>query len=731
MNLKKEVPSIAICIATYMRPKLLQKLLVSLNRQSAPKGTSLELRIVDNDSSQSSQHVVETFLEKNHIFSKVHYIVEPTQNIAHARNAALNVGEADAIAFIDDDEEAPSNWIHKLWDTYKESGADGVFGPVDSIMDPSAPKWIIQGSFMSKSLPPTGEPLSWKETRTSNALIKGKWFYDDRSFRFDPDMGRSGGSDTHLFARLQKLGARFVSCRESIVFEHVPKDRSTFSWLWKRRFRNGLIFQQIVSTISPGRHPTIQAFRRFASAILWIAQGLIHAVRGEPSLLIKGALQVPLALGGLKAWIKPSSVQEHVAYKSGKESTSRAKKNDANKFNVAFLTNIVSPYRVPVFKTLSRYDNWNFKIFTNASTEFDRSWKVDVADLSIKQSRSFSWKRSVKCKTPISFTQSITFHLPYGLFFDLLSFRPSSIISHELGLRTFIAAIYCFFARIPLVIWAYQSRISGSQGPWRDGFRKWLLRRAERVVGMGIQSREVLNRWGVPNHKIHDAPNATDLTLLTKELLQVNAAETVKDIRKQIAGGKKLALYVGRLIPLKGIDYLLSSWEALPKETRSKWHLAILGEGPLESLVSKCTSSNVSLIGHVDSSRIGYWYTAADLHIFPTCGDVWGLVVNEASVCGTPTLCSVYAGCSDDLINHGFNGLSIDFINPNLSKCQLDEALNRSDLEELGTNAQRTIAYYTPERLANSFREAVNASQLKKARKEEAFNSLSAQPLGK
>jgi glycosyltransferase involved in cell wall biosynthesis len=42
-------------------------------------------------------------------------------------------------------------------------------------------------------------------------------------------------------------------------------------------------------------------------------------------------------------------------------------------------------------------------------------------------------------------------------------------------------------------------------------------------------------------------------------------------------------------------------------------------------------------------------YRAADAFIFPTLEDVWGLVANEAILCGIPVLCSKYAGCSHEL----------------------------------------------------------------------------------
>ena len=105
-----------------------------------------------------------------------------------------------------------------------------------------------------------------------------------------------------------------------------------------------------------------------------------------------------------------------------------------------------------------------------------------------------------------------------------------------------------------------------------------------------------------------------------------------------------------------------------------------------------------------------YWYAAADLNIFPSCGDVWGLVVNEASICGTPTLCSKYAGCSDDLIRDGETGFTIDFSLDAEASQNLQAVLKRKDLKRVGRAARQVISSYSPKAMANSFKQAISIS---------------------
>ena len=124
--------SIAICIATYQRPELLDALLQSLSRCTLPSGHAVEVRIIDNDAEGSARERVESFRTVASQFSKVHYTIEPRQNIAHARNRAIEMGSADAYVFVDDDETVRQDWLVELVACAERHQADAVFGPVRS-----------------------------------------------------------------------------------------------------------------------------------------------------------------------------------------------------------------------------------------------------------------------------------------------------------------------------------------------------------------------------------------------------------------------------------------------------------------------------------------------------------------------------------------------------------------------------------------------------------------------
>jgi len=371
---------------------------------------------------------------------------------------------------------------------------------------------------------------------------------------------------------------------------------------------------------------------------------------------------------------------------------------------VAFLTNIVSPYRRPVLERLAATNGWTLRVLVNSNSEFDRTWKVDTSKLDVVCSRSISIPRPVVSLRPKPFLQMITLHFPLGLWSDLRRFRPDAIISHELGPRSLVAALYARLHRIPLVIWAYQSRISATQGRCRALVRRLLLGRADRVVGMGTQAREVLEGWGVPSERIVDAHNTPDVEGIQAALISQGLEEHARRIRREVGRGRRLALVVGRLIPLKGIHEILESWSRLDESLRRQWCLVFAGSGPLASLVDSHAGADIARVGDVPVENMPAWYRAADLHVFPTRGDVWGLVVNEAMLCGVPTICSIHAGCHDNLVEDGVNGFTFD---PAAGDTELRQALEHEDLASLGRRARHDAQRFNPETLAASFRTAL------------------------
>ena len=388
---------------------------------------------------------------------------------------------------------------------------------------------------------------------------------------------------------------------------------------------------------------------------------------------------------------------------------------------VALLTTILSPYRLPVFRDLAATPGWRLRVFVGAKN--DPSWDRAFAgahergcnELDVEIVRNWSFRRRVRTHAGTEATQSVETHIPIGTFASLRDFRPDVILSVELGARTSFAALYARIHHIPLVIWSYQSRSwAATAGPALRMWRRALLSRADAVVGMGTQAREVLSSLGVPAARVFDAPNAHDQARLTAGLTNTDAASSRSALRTKFSCRERVALVAGRLVAAKGILPLLAAWRRLDKALRSDWTLLFVGDGPLRREILRAASAGepgeIVCGGAVTADAMAGFYAGVDLLVFPSLGDPWGLVVNEALASGVPVLCSKLAGCADDLIVPDENGWTFDPTDANELHRALSIALSNSDLAQLGVRGRQTVAPFTPESMARGLRSAVTSA---------------------
>jgi glycosyltransferase involved in cell wall biosynthesis len=230
---------ISICICTFKRPELLLRCLKSLEGQATAGLFTYSIVIADNDETRSAELAVGRFMARTSI--AVVYCVEPQQNIAMARNRAVQNATGDFVAFIDDDEFAIEDWLLTLFNAIQKYDVDGVLGPVDPHFDEGAPKWVIKGGFYDRPTYPTGMVLPWKKCRTGNVLLKRELFAGD-AHPFRP--GCLSGEDQDFFRRKIEKRHRFIWCHEAPAYEVVPPVRWKRSFLVRRALLRGIFAQR-------------------------------------------------------------------------------------------------------------------------------------------------------------------------------------------------------------------------------------------------------------------------------------------------------------------------------------------------------------------------------------------------------------------------------------------------------------------------------------------------------
>jgi glycosyltransferase involved in cell wall biosynthesis len=235
---EKRTHHLCVCICTFKRPELLNRLLISLSNQKTEGAFSFSIVVSDNDAMQSARPVVASFSSESQI--PITYCFEPQQNIAMARNNALAHADGDFVLFIDDDEFAIDSWLHSLLSTCLKHNVDGVLGPVKAFFEAEVPKWLIKGRFFDRQFHATGSIVKWPEARTGNVLFR-KRIVDGMDRPFRPEFA-TAGEDVDFFRQMIENGHKFIWCDEAVVYESVPASRCTRGYVLKRALLRGSNF---------------------------------------------------------------------------------------------------------------------------------------------------------------------------------------------------------------------------------------------------------------------------------------------------------------------------------------------------------------------------------------------------------------------------------------------------------------------------------------------------------
>ncbi len=185
---------------------------------------------------------------------------------------------------------------------------------------------------------------------------------------------------------------------------------------------------------------------------------------------------------------------------------------------------------------------------------------------------------------------------------------------------------------------------------------EWMLtyESSEVIVNSNYMKNEVQRLFGLPYDKINVIPNGVNLQLFSN----VNVDY---DFRRQYAmDNEKIILYVGRLVYEKGIQNLIA---AMPK-VLDRYHdskLIICGRGGMidelrEQVKYLGIENKVYFAGYCDSKKMQKMYKCADVAVFPSTYEPFGIVAIESMLSGTPTIVSDVGGLNE-IVEHGVTGM--------------------------------------------------------------------------
>jgi len=373
---------------------------------------------------------------------------------------------------------------------------------------------------------------------------------------------------------------------------------------------------------------------------------------------------------------------------------------------VALVTEIISPYRIPVFNALARQKAIELHVIFLAETDpTQRHWLVYKDEIEFSYEVLPSWRRRWS-------TSHIL--LNRGMWAALERFGPDSILCGGYNYPAFWEAlVWAKFHSTHFAAWIEStSRDQRSPNVLAEFVKRGFIHNCSAFAVPGKSAFEYVRSMGVPVERIHTAPNAVDNQRFAN--LARSTREREAQCRAELGLPPRYFVYAGRVTREKGVFNLLEAYTRLEPELRSQVGLVLVGEetakNELMQNAAKVSPGKVIFPGFTQRDQLAAFYALAEVLVFPTLSDTWGLVVNEAMACGLPIIASDVAGCVSDLVQHGENGCVV----PSADVAKLAEAMAAFARDphlasRMGQRSARLIEHFTPECCAAGLATAVGA----------------------
>ncbi len=364
-------------------------------------------------------------------------------------------------------------------------------------------------------------------------------------------------------------------------------------------------------------------------------------------------------------------------------------------FRIAWLLTSAFYYWQPTMSSLT-------KLFPQ-TTVFTSRWHGFASGLENSFKVEVVGERKIIAITKDSKSYGNNFtYLPLNIVGRLLKFKPDIIFSNSFGMWTLLALLFK-----PLGQWRVVIAYEGSS-PGVD-YRNSALRLALRQVMVKASDACITNSHAGKTYLTEILKAKSERVFVHPyEVPAANPAKKITEVKSDIAGLKRpIFLFVGGIIPRKGLHLLLQACTVLKKQGCSDYTLLVVGDGSQqEELQNYCQQSDltdsVKWMGRVDYDSVRAYFDRADVFVLPTLEDTWGMVVLEAMVAGKPILCSKWAGASE-LVIDGENGYCFDPYETEHLAELMGRFLNNPELTiSMGQKSQELMANYTPE-IASQF----------------------------
>jgi glycosyltransferase involved in cell wall biosynthesis len=369
-------------------------------------------------------------------------------------------------------------------------------------------------------------------------------------------------------------------------------------------------------------------------------------------------------------------------------------------------TEIIAPYRIPVFNAIAAHAGVDLHIIFLAETDPTmRQWKIPKEEIAFSYEVLPHWRKRVV-------GYNVLFNR--GMAQALDRARPDVIVCGGYNyLASWQVLRWGRGHKVPVLLWSESNQQDRRRAlPHVEFLKRRFLGACSAFIVAGQSAAAYLRGFGVPEQQIFRAPNAVDNDFFSRESTRARAQAS--ELRRDLGLPDRYFLYAGRLVPGKGVFDLLDAYAALESALRNQIGLVFAGDGfaehDLRLRAARIQPGNIQFRGFAQREQLAVYYALAEALVFPTHTDPWGLVVNEAMACGAPVVTTDAAGCAPDLVLDGWNGAIIPVHAPDrLSPVLARFAQEPGAVAEMGKHSAERIRLYSPHACAAGFTSALQA----------------------
>lgn len=354
--------------------------------------------------------------------------------------------------------------------------------------------------------------------------------------------------------------------------------------------------------------------------------------------------------------------------------------------NAVIVSNAPAPYRVPGWRRLAEAEDIRLDVIYCTQPHIDAT--LDAAAHGFATHFLTGRYRAMDRRF---------MHSDPGIWPLLDRLRPDVVVTTGFIPTYLFAFAWAVAHGVPHVAMTDGTAQSEKSLSWLHRFvRRTVFARSKAFVGACEGSRDLFLQYGVPNSRIHTSPLCAD----NDHFSRPRSAAPVDFI------------FCGRFMESKRPLFAMEVAKEVAIRLGRRTSIDFVGSGALEPEMREYAGQiadrvDVRFRGYATQAELPSRYADARIFLFPTEGDVWGVVANEACATGLPVIVSPHAGVAGELVLDGSNGYVRDLDAAQwaegAARLLTDEALYR----RFSQSSRERVAEYTFDRAAHGLAVAI------------------------